>query len=128
MSIKYLRLACCALLASLLSVSALAADATGTWSGDVELPTGQILPFIAHLQQNGMNITGTLEGIGGAPDVTIQNGMIHGSTINFIGIRVIQGENVRFDYIGELTGDNIDFTIIREGDNNPPLKSMAARQ
>ncbi len=129
MHFKYLRKGFFALLCALLVTPAFAENhATGVWSGSVLLPTGQELPFVARLQQNGMNVSGTLDGIGGAPDVTIEEGMIHGSTVTFMGIREIQGANVRFDYVGEIIDENtIDFTIIREGDDAPPLKSLTSR-
>jgi hypothetical protein len=104
-----------------------AADATGTWSGEVKLPTGQMLPFVARLTQDGAKITGRLDGIGGAPDVEILNGRIEGNTITFSGVRKIQDADVKFNYTGALSGDTIDFTIVREDGQQAPLRALTRR-
>ena len=83
--------------ASLLAVSLFAADVSGTWSGDVKLPNGQSLPFVARLKQDGGKITGKLDGINGAPDVEILNGKIDGDTVTFQGVRKINGADVEFN-------------------------------
>lgn len=110
-----------------LAVQAFSADATGTWSGEVTLPTGLALPFVAHLVQEDAVITGTLAGIGGAPDVDIMDGKIDGATITFSGVRQIQDADVKFNYIGTLAGDTIDFTILREDGQQAPLRTLTKR-
>ena len=111
----------------LLTVSALAADATGVWTGEVKLPTGQALPFIARLTQQGDKITGKLDGINGAPDVEIINGKIAGDTITFNGVRQINGASVKFNYSGKLAGETIDFKILRDDGQGAPLASLTKR-
>jgi len=111
----------------LLTVSALAADATGVWTGEVKLPTGQALPFIARLTQQGDKITGKLDGINGAPDVEIVNGKIAGDTITFNGVRQINGASVKFNYSGKLAGETIDFKILRDDGQGAPLASLTKR-
>ena len=97
----------------------------GVWSGDVELPNGNRLPFVARLAVDGSAVTGTLDGIGGAPDVTIENGRLDGDTVTFTGVRDIQGEPVTFSYTGVLEGDTLTFTIEREG--AAPLTGVTRR-
>src|SRR5687767_9696967 len=75
-----------------------AVDATGVWRGEVKLPNGQALPFIARLTQAGTQITGTLDGIGGAPDVKVENGKVEGETVTFSGVRQINDADVKFNY------------------------------
>ena len=117
-----------------LSLSALAADSmvdiNGTWSGVVELDNGQELPFVAILEQDGMQVSGILAGIGGAPDVEIINGRLEGNIVSFSGIRQIQGADVRFDYVAVNSGDYLNVTIIRVGASGPNsvLSSMTRRQ
>ena len=65
---KFLRVFCSR--ASLCSLSLFAADVSGTWTGVVKLGnTGQELPFVVQMKQQGNAITGRLDGINGAPDV-----------------------------------------------------------
>ena len=97
----------------------------GVWSGEVELPNGNRLPFVARLAVEGNLVTGTLDGIGGAPDVTIADGRLEGNTVTFTGVREIQGEPVTFSYTGELDGETLTFTIEREG--AAPLTSVTRR-
>lgn len=102
-------------------------SATGTWKGDVKLPTGQALPFVVHMQQNGTAITGKMDGIGGAPDVTIEDGKIAGDTVTFHGVRQINNAGVKFNYTAKIAGDVADFDIVREDGQGAPLKSHTTR-
>jgi hypothetical protein len=104
-----------------------AADASGTWKGDVKLPNGQVLPFVAHLKQQKSVITGKLDGINGAPDVQVMDGKIAGDTLTFWGIRKINGEDVKFTYSGTLSGDSLDIKIARADGSGPPLETLTKR-
>jgi hypothetical protein len=113
---------------ALLAGIALAADATGVWKGEVKLPTGQALPFVARLTQNGTTITGKLDGIGGAPDVEIVNGKIDGDTVTFNGVRTINNMPVKFNYTAKMVdADTLDFKIVRDDGNGAPLASLTKR-
>ena len=107
------------LLAGLMASPALAADFSGTWSGDVELPNGQKLPFVAVLEQDGDQVTGILQGIGGAPDVEIMNGRVEDNFVRFSGVRMIQDTGVEFSYFGVQAGNEVFFTIYRVGAEGP---------
>lgn len=113
-----------ALLAGAMSLAA-QMGVGGVWSGEVELPNGNRLPFVARLAVDGDLVTGTLDGIGGAPDVTIENGRLDGDTVTFTGVRPIQDEQVTFSYTGVLEGETLTFTIEREG--AAPLMSVTTR-
>ena len=119
-----LRLLALALVAAAVTLGAQAGVA-GVWSGEVELPNGNRLPFVARLAVDGDTVTGTLDGIAGAPDVTIRNGRLAGDTVTFTGVREIQGEPVTFSYTGVLEGETLTFTIEREG--AAPLMSVTRR-
>ena len=110
-----------------LAASLPAADVSGTWSGEVKLPTGQALPFVAHLKQEGAKITGKLDGINGAPDVPIQNGRIEGDTVTFEGVRQINGADVKFNYTAKPSGGTLDFKIVRADGQGAPLASVTKR-
>ena len=117
------------ILFALIASPALAADATGTWRGEVKLPNGNVLPFIARLTQSGMQVTGRLDGIGGAPDVTITDGKVEGNTITFSGIRKINDADVKFNYSATFVDDDtLDFTIVRDDGQQAPLKSLTKRE
>ena len=100
---------------------------TGTWSGEVELPDGRRLPFVAHLTVDGDTVTGTLDGLGGETDPIVENGMLEGNTVTFSAVRQIQGEPVTFHYTGALDGDTMAFTMLRERTDDPPLMSLTTR-
>jgi uncharacterized protein (TIGR02246 family) len=102
---------------------------TGVWRGEVTLPNGTVLPFIARLTQSGSQVTGRLDGIGGAPDVTIADGKVEGDTVTFSGVRKINDADVKFNYSAKFVDDNtLDFTIVREDGQQAPLKSLAKRE
>jgi hypothetical protein len=104
-----------------------AADVTGTWKGDVKLPNGQSVPFVAHLKQQKSVITGKLDGINGAPDVEVMDGKIEGDTITFWGVRKINGADVKFNYNGKLAGESLDIKIARADGSGPPLETLTKR-
>ncbi len=106
----------------IVALPALAADASGTWSGEVKLPNGQSVPFVAHLKQDGATVTGTLAGINGAPDVHITAGTADHDTITFTGVRPINGADVEFHYTGHLQGsDAMHVDIVRADGKGMPL-------
>ena len=116
-------------LCAVTAVPALAADATGVWRGEVTLPNGNVLPFIARLTQSGSQVTGRLDGIGGAPDVTIADGKVEGDTVTFSGVRTINDADVKFNYTAKFVDDNtLDFTIVRDDGQQAPLRCLAKRE
>ena len=118
----------CLALVALIAQSAFAADATGVWRGEVKLPNGQALPFIARLTQEGTKITGRLDGINGAPDVPIVEGKVEKDVITFSGVRQIQNAPVKFNYRATFKDDNtLEFAIVREDGAQAPLSSVAKR-
>lgn len=121
-----------------LTTVTLAADVTGTYVGVVNLPANPNasqntappaapLPFIAHLKQDSDKITGSLDGINGAPNVAIINGTIRGDTITFSGVRQIAGIDVKFNYTATVMGTAIDFKIVRDDSKGAPLQSHTTR-
>lgn len=112
----------------IIPAAAHAAEVAGVWRGEVVLPTGQALPFVARLTQEGTTVSGTLDGIGGGPDVQIVNGRSEGDTVTFSGVRDVNGMPVRFNYTGAVVdADTLDFTIVREDGAQAPLRSVVKR-
>lgn len=125
---KFLQRSFVAAALSMLAFSAMAADATGVWKGDVKLPTGQLLPFVARLKQEGTTVTGKMDGIGGAPDVVIADGKVNGNTITFNGTRLINNAPVKFSYTGTFVdNDTLDIKIVREDGTGAPLGTVTKR-
>lgn len=118
----------CALAVIFFAMPAQAASVTGTWSGQVKLPNGQSLPFVAHLKQSGSRVTGKLDGIPkGAPAVVITDGRVKGDTVTFSEVRSIQGKAVKFNCTGKISGDTIDFKIARADGQGAPLEALTKR-
>jgi hypothetical protein len=125
-SIRILTL--CALALGLFAAPGQAADASGVWKGEVKLPTGQALPFVVRLAQDGSTITGKLDGIGGAPDVQIMDGKIDKDVITFSGVRQINNMPVKFNYTATFVdNDTLDFKILRDDGTGAPLGSVTKR-
>ena len=125
---KVARLSLIALVVVFLAMPVFAANITGTWSGEVKLPNGQSLPFVAHLKQSGSRVTGKLDGIPkGAPDVVIMDGRVKGDTVTFSEVRPIQGKPVKFNCTGKISGDTIDFKIARADGQGAPLETLTKR-
>jgi opacity protein-like surface antigen len=116
------------LISVMAAASAFAADATGVWKGEVKLPTGQVLPFVARLTQDGAKITGKLDGIGGTPDVEVVDGKVEKDVITFSGVRQINADAVRFNYTATFKdADTLEFRIVRADGSAPPLSSVTTR-
>jgi hypothetical protein len=120
-------------LAGLFSSSVFAAgnevDISGHWTGVVELANGQELPFGITLNQNGTEVSGFLDGIGG-PDVTIMDPRLEDNILYYSSLRSINGEDVPFEYIAVVSGDYMNITIIRVEATGPNsvLSTMTQRQ
>lgn len=110
-------------LAGVFAPLSFAASATGTWKGSFVLPNQQQrLPFVARLMQSGGKVTGTLDGLNGAPDVHITDGTVKGDVVTFYGVRQFRGQGMKFKYVARMAGDNeLDFDIARAGvkDDHP---------
>jgi len=120
-------------LAGLFSSSVFAAgnevDISGQWTGVVELANGQELPFGITLNQNGTEVSGFMDGIGG-PDVTIMDPRLEDNILYYSSLRPINGEDVPFEYIAVVSGGYMNITIIRVGATGPNsvLSTMTQRQ
>jgi hypothetical protein len=115
----------------LMTGSALAADFSGVWKGEVTLPTGQALPFVARLTQDGTRVTGTLDGIpaGAGADVEVRNGQVENDTLTFTGVRQVNDMPVEFRYTATFRdADTLHFAIVRTDGSAAPLESVTKRQ
>jgi hypothetical protein len=90
----------------------LAADPTGTWTGDQPGPNGNTYPITFKLKADGAKLTGTM---GGEQfEQPIQNGEIHGDEISF-SVHLDFGDGIDLKYTGKVAADKIDFKVQRSG-------------
>ena len=93
----------------------LAADATGTWTGDQPGPNGNTYAITFKLKADGGKLTGTM---GGEQfEQPIQNGEIHGDDISF-SVHLDFGDGIDLKYTGKVAADKIDFKVQRSGEDN----------
>jgi hypothetical protein len=90
----------------------LAADPTGTWTGDQPGPNGNTYSITFKLKADGGKLTGTM---GGEQfEQPIQNGEIHGDDIAFT-VHLDFGDGIDLKYTGKVAADKIDFKVQRSG-------------
>jgi hypothetical protein len=79
---KTLLCVCAALVMTLGTASVRAADITGTWSTEMKTPDGQSFPLTFTFKQDGVTLTGTVQGPQGDP-IAVSNGKIDGDKFTF---------------------------------------------
>jgi hypothetical protein len=90
----------------------LAADPTGTWTGDQPGPGGNTYPITFKLKAADGKLTGTM---GGEQfEQPIQNGEVHGDDISFT-VHLDFGDGIDLKYTGKVSADKIDFKVQRSG-------------
>jgi len=101
------KLALAVLFVALGSVSALAADFNGKWTGDVTTPRGtQTLTF--DFKVDGSALTGKVTTPRGATDIS--NGKVDSDNISFDQVVNFNGNEFKITYTGKADGDSIKFT------------------
>jgi len=86
-----------------------AADAAGTWKGDLATDDGsRELTF--ELKVDGEKLTGTVVGLLDR-SLDLDEGKVDGSTITFSVVSEMEGNAVKLVYRGEVSGDEISFTM-----------------
>src|SRR5436190_5747649 len=93
------------------SLSAFAADLTGTWKAEFETQRG-LQKYTFTLKQDGTNITGkaTVEREGEKREAELKEGKIEGDTVTFVEPLKIQDNDVNITYTGKISGNEIKFT------------------
>jgi hypothetical protein len=104
------------------SMTALAADFSGKWTGDVTTPRGtQTLTFDFHV--DGATLTGKITSPRGDSDIT--EGKIDGDSISFAQVVNYNGNEMKIVYAGKADGDTIKFT--RTSGDRPAVNFVATR-
>ena len=116
------KLALAALVLALGSITALAADFNGKWTGDVTTPRGtQTLTFDFHV--DGAILTGKISSPRGDSDIA--EGKIDGDAITFTQVLNFNGNEMKIVYAGKADGDTIKFT--RTMGDRPAVEFVATR-
>ncbi|MCP5114121.1 MAG: hypothetical protein GY953_25095, partial [bacterium] len=104
------------------AVSAVAADATGKWTGEYETPRGK-REVTYDLKAEGDQLTGKVITTRGESD--IEEGKVSGDEISFVRVLKLQERELRMLHKGKVSGDEIQFTVTF-GDR-PPMEFVVKR-
>lgn len=93
------------------SLSALAADITGTWKAEFDTQRG-LQKYTFTLKQDGTSVTGkaNVERDGEKRDAELKEGKIDGDTVTFVEPLSIQGNEIKITYTGKISDNEIKFT------------------
>lgn len=111
-------------LIAVFTLTAYAADVTGTWKGTAETENGTIeRTFVFHV--DGTKLTGetTSEMLGKS---AIEDGKVDGDTLEFTISVNFQGNDAKIHYKGKVSGDEIHFTA-SIGDSGQTVEYTAKR-
>src|SRR5438105_10938416 len=93
------------------SLSALAADVTGTWKAEFNTQRG-LQKYTFTLKQDGVSVTGkaNVERDGEKREAELKEGKVEGDTVTFVEPLKIQENDIRITYTGKISGNEIKFT------------------
>src|SRR3954469_24801384 len=93
------------------SLSALAADVTGTWKAEFNTQRG-LQKYTFTLKQDGTSISGkaNVEREGEKREAELKEGKVEGDTVMFVEMLKIQDNEIRITYTGKISGNEIKFT------------------
>ncbi|HXG47648.1 MAG TPA: alpha/beta hydrolase-fold protein [Methylomirabilota bacterium] len=96
---------------ALASLSAFAADVTGTWKAEFETQRG-LQKYTFHLKQDGTKLSGkaTVEREGEKREVEFTDGKVEGDTVTFIEPLKIQDRDINITFTGKVADGDIKFT------------------
>src|SRR5690348_10381363 len=93
------------------SLSAFAADITGTWKAEFNTQRG-LQKYTFTLKQGGTSVTGkaNVERDGETREAELKEGKVDGDTITFVEPLKIQDNELRISYTGKISANEIKFT------------------
>src|SRR5262245_34110909 len=93
------------------SLSAFAADITGTCKAEFETQRG-LQKYLFTLKQDGVNVTGkaNVEREGQKREAELKEGKVDGDTVSFVELLKIQDNDIKITYSGKITESEIKFT------------------
>jgi hypothetical protein len=104
------------------AASAAAPDVTGTWSGNMQGPNGD-MTISFHLKQDGGKLTGTVDSPMGGDPMELQNGKIDGSKVYWE--TSFNGMTIQHD--GTVTGDEMKIHV-KASDGQFPEMDMTLKR
>src|SRR6266545_7660857 len=92
------------------SLSAWAADITGTWKAEFDTQRG-LQKYTFTLKQDGTSVTGkaSVERDGEKREAELKEGKVDGDTVTFVEPLKIQDNELRITYRGKISGNEIKF-------------------
>ncbi len=108
------------------SVSALAADFNGRWTGDVPGRNGNTMTLTFDFHVDGTTLTGKITTPRG--DVDISNGKVDGDNISFDQVLNFNGNSFTISYKGTADGDTIKFTRTFGANGDRPPQDFVAKR
>src|SRR5688572_33419398 len=96
---------------ALASLSAFAADVSGTWKAEFETQRG-LQKYTFALKQDGASVTGkaSVERDGEKREAELKEGKVEADTITFVEPLKIQDNEISITYTGKISGDEIKLT------------------
>ncbi|MEW6302180.1 MAG: alpha/beta hydrolase-fold protein [Verrucomicrobiota bacterium] len=93
------------------SLTARAADVTGTWKAEFNTQRG-LQTYTFTLKQEGTSVTGRADVDRGGErrEAEFKEGKVNGDSVTFVEIINAQGNDLRITYTGKVSGDEIKFT------------------
>jgi opacity protein-like surface antigen len=116
---------CAALAMTLSAATAMAADLTGTWTGEAKAPDGSSFPLTFTFKQDGATLTGSVL-VGQGDPLPISNGKVDGNKFtfddSFNGIVIhhdctLDGDTIKVSTKSDSADfPGVDFTLTRKTD------------
>ncbi|HTG43550.1 MAG TPA: alpha/beta hydrolase-fold protein [Verrucomicrobiae bacterium] len=99
------------LILAVFSLSAIAADITGTWKAEFETQRG-LQKYTFTLKQDGKGVSGkaNVEREGENREAELSEGKVEGDTVTFVEPLKFQDNELRITYRGKISGNDIKFT------------------
>ncbi len=93
------------------SLTAFAADVTGTWKAEFDTQRG-LQKYTFNLKQDGTTVTGkaSVEREGEKREAEFKDGKVEGDTVTFVEPLKIQDNKINITYTGKVSGNEIKFT------------------
>jgi hypothetical protein len=98
------------------AIAALAADVSGTWSGQMPTRDGGTRDVTFKLKQDGGALTGSMSAFDN--DVAIKDGKVDGNSLSFSVTLDFNGNEVKLLFTGTADGNELKMTREREGSGN----------
>lgn len=115
------------LLGALAAGSAMAADADGKWQCSIKGADGAMHPLVVTLKTDDTDLTGTINGPDGKADITISDGMNHGSMVMWSAKIPAKNGAEELNYMGYPAKDEMKIEVKRADGKGSPMTCTAKK-